>query len=158
MDKALAAFQRGNRIQKQSLENETTLSSMDPKRPSIASMSTRQSFVGRQISTMRLKEGYHHYRKPDTEVVEIGDEEYASVVPFIYDAAYPQNERDTNGNKITTNIHSFFSTVNGGFSGENVVNKVPSERSSGPQGPKRSATPSLRISKSRKRLVRKRFG
>ena len=80
---------------------------------------------------MRLKEGYHHYRKPDTEVVEIGDEEYAPVVPFIYDAAYPQNERDTEGNKLPSNVQSFFSSVNQGFSGLNSTNKAPSERSSG---------------------------
>ena len=98
-------------------------------------MNTRQSTAGKQISTMRLKEGYHHYRKPDTEVVEIGDEEYAPTVPFIYDAAYAQSERDADGNRLPSNIQSFFSSVNTGFPGMNRIgnnnnNKAPSERSS----------------------------
>ena len=129
----LGAFQRGRRNQRQSLEiNKPTSPSIDKKRPSLASMNTRQSSAGKQLSTMRLKEGYHHYRKPDTEVVEIGDEDYASMVPFIYDAAYPQDERDIDGNKLPSNISSFFSSVNGGFSGgvNKSINKAPSERSS----------------------------
>ena len=94
-------------------------------------MNRKQSSAGKQISTMRLKEGYHPYRKPDAEVLEIGDEDFASSVPFIYDAAYPQNERDMDGNK-PNNKASFFSSVNNGFTPINRGNnKAPSERSSG---------------------------
>ena len=52
--------------------------------------------IGSQISTIRLKEGYHHYREPDSLVVEIGDEHYSNAAFFIYDAAYSQQDRDEN--------------------------------------------------------------
>ena len=123
MDKALGAFQRGQRIHTQSEGNKPDSPTVDKIRPSLASMNIRQESVGKQISTIRFKEGYYHYSKPDTEVVEIGDEDYAATVPFIYDAAYPQSERDADGNKILSNIRSFFSSVSN--------NKAPFERSSG---------------------------
>ena len=75
------------------------------RRPSVGkSLTSRTSTIGAQMSTIRLKEGYHHYRKSDSVVVEIGEEHYSKAEPFIYNAAYSQNDLDANGNMAKKSV------------------------------------------------------
>ena len=98
------------------------------KSPSSRAYSRTTTMIGRSMSTIRLKEGYHHYRNSDsTDILEIGDESYASAEKFIYNAAHPQSDRDEKGNVRKKSVFDVAMAFDSAFLA-NITSKISSSR------------------------------